>query len=202
VSDPAPTDVKPLTKTRMEAFSDGVIAIIITIMVLELRTPAGFDWAALRGSLHLFLLYAFSFIYVGIYWNNHHHMLHVTQRVTGGALWANLHLLFWLSLVPFTTRWMGESNLATIPVAVYGVSLFMPAVAYYILAQTLRAANGRDSPLARAIGSDRKGLISLVIYATGIALTFWQTWAGLACYVTVALIWLVPDRRIEDRTPQ
>ena len=197
MSEPAPSEVKPLTKTRMEAFSDGVVAIIITIMVLELKTPDGFNLEALRDTYHVFLLYAFSFIYVGIYWNNHHHLLHVVRSISGGVLWANLHLLFWLSLVPFTTSWMGESNLATIPVAVYGVSLLMPAIAYYILAQTLRAANGHDSPISKAIGNDSKGLVSLVIYISGIALTFWQTWAGMACYVTVALIWLVPDRRIE-----
>jgi uncharacterized membrane protein len=189
--------VAPLTKSRLEAFSDGVIAIIITIMVLELKTPEGFDLAALLSLTHIFLLYVLSFVYVGIYWNNHHHLMHAVGRITGGVLWANLHLLFWLSLVPFTTRWMGESHLATLPVAVYGVSLLMPAIAYYILVRTLIAANGRDSAIAHVIGKDVKGVVSALIYAAGIGLTFLSVWAGIACYVTVALIWLVPDRRIE-----
>lgn len=190
--------VKPMTKTRLEAFSDGVIAIIITIMVLELKTPAGINIDALVEVLHTFLLYALSFIYIGIYWNNHHHLMHAAQKINGGVLWANLHLLFWLSLVPFTTRWMGESNLAILPVAVYGVSLLLPAIAYYILVQTLIAANGQDSLIRTAIGKDVKGIISVFIYAAGIALSFWQVWAGIGCYVLVALIWLVPDRRIEN----
>ena len=189
--------VAPLTKSRVEAFSDGVIAIIITIMVLELKTPDGFDLAALMSVAHIFLLYVLSFIYVGIYWNNHHHLMHAVSRINGGVLWANLHLLFWLSLVPFTTRWMGESHLATLPVAVYGVSLLMPAVAYYILVRALIAANGRDSALAHVIGRDAKGVVSALIYALGVGLTFLTVWAGIACYVVVALIWLVPDRRIE-----
>lgn len=187
----------PLTKSRLEAFSDGVVAIIITIMVLELKTPEGHDLKDLMGLAHIFLLYVLSFIYVGIYWNNHHHLLHAVSRITGGVLWANLHLLFWLSLVPFTTRWMGESHLATLPVAVYGASLFMPAVAYFILVRTLIAANGRESVIAHAIGNDVKGIVSALIYLAGIGLTFWNVWAGIACYVTVALIWLIPDRRIE-----
>jgi uncharacterized membrane protein len=189
--------VAPLTKSRLEAFSDGVIAIIITIMVLELKTPEGFDLAALMSLAHIFLLYVLSFVYVGIYWNNHHHLMHAVGRITGGVLWANLHLLFWLSLVPFTTRWMGESHLAALPVAVYGVSLLMPAIAYYILVRTLIAANGRDSALAHVIGKDVKGVVSALIYALGIGLTFLSVWAGIACYVIVALVWLVPDRRIE-----
>jgi uncharacterized membrane protein len=189
--------VAPLTKSRVEAFSDGVIAIIITIMVLELKTPDGFDLAALMSVAHIFLLYVLSFIYVGIYWNNHHHLMHAVSRINGGVLWANLHLLFWLSLVPFTTRWMGESHLATLPVAVYGVSLLMPAIAYYILVRALIAANGRDSALAHVIGRDAKGVVSALIYALGVGLTFLTVWAGIACYVVVALIWLVPDRRIE-----
>ena len=184
-------------KGRLEAFSDGVIAIIITIMVLELKTPDGFDLAALMSVAHIFLLYVLSFIYVGIYWNNHHHLMHAVSRINGGVLWANLHLLFWLSLVPFTTRWMGESHLATLPVAVYGVSLLMPAIAYYILVRALIAANGRDSALAHVIGRDAKGVVSALIYALGVGLTFLTVWAGIACYVVVALIWLVPDRRIE-----
>ncbi|HWU50474.1 MAG TPA: TMEM175 family protein [Asticcacaulis sp.] len=189
--------VAPLTKSRLEAFSDGVIAIIITIMVLELKTPEGFDLAALMSLAHIFLLYVLSFVYVGIYWNNHHHLMHAVGRITGGVLWANLHLLFWLSLVPFTTRWMGESHLAALPVAVYGVSLLMPAIAYYILVRTLIAANGRDSAIAHVIGKDAKGVISALIYALGIGLTFLSVWASIACYVIVALVWLVPDRRIE-----
>ncbi len=192
---------KPLGKGRVEAFSDGVIAIIITIMVLELKTPEGFDLTALLSVKHVFLLYAFSFIYVGIYWNNHHHLLHATHRVTGGVLWANLHLLFWLSLVPFTTRWVGESyhdgQLATWPTAIYGLSLLTPSLAYAILVQTLIRANGANSALSKAIGSDRKGWFSTALYVLGIGLTFWQSWAGIACYVLVACIWLVPDRRIE-----
>ena len=197
------TDVadKPMSKGRLEAFSDGVIAIIITIMVLELKTPAGFTLQALGAIAPTFAMYAFSFIYVGIYWNNHHHLLHAVRRITGGALWANLHLLFWLSLVPFTTRWMGESDFQTWPVVTYGVSLLMPSVAYGVLVQVLIRANGRDSTLAKAIGDDVKGYASTAIYMTGIALTFWQSWAGIACYILVALIWLVPDRRIEKVAP-
>jgi uncharacterized membrane protein len=188
---------RPLGKGRIEAFSDGVIAIIITIMVLELKTPEGFDLQALSTLWPTFSMYVLSFVYVGIYWNNHHHLLHAAHRVSGGVMWANLHLLFWLSLVPFTTRWMGESHFATWPMAVYGVSLFMPAIAYTILLRRLIAVNGADSELARAIRGDAKGYVSLAIYAVGIALSFWQPQAGLACYVVVALIWLVPDRRIE-----
>ncbi len=195
------TVVKPMSKGRLEAFSDGVIAIIITIMVLELKTPNGFTLKALGAIAPTFAMYAFSFIYVGIYWNNHHHLLHAVRRITGGALWANLHLLFWLSLVPFTTRWMGESDFQTWPVAVYGASLLMPSIAYGVLVQVLIHANGRDSTLAKAIGGDVKGYVSTAIYAAGIALAFWQPFVGLACYVLVALIWLVPDRRIEKVTP-
>ena len=192
---------KPMSKGRLEAFSDGVIAIIITIMVLELKTPAGFTLQALGKIAPTFLMYAFSFIYVGIYWNNHHHLLHAVRRITGGALWANLHLLFWLSLVPFTTRWMGDSHFDTWPVVVYGLSLLMPSIAYGILVQVLIRANGQNSTLAKAIGGDIKGYASTAIYIAGIALAFWQPYAGLACYVLVALIWLVPDRRIEKVTP-
>ncbi len=183
-------------KDRLAAFSDGVIAIIITIMVLELKTPAGFDLQALLGVGSTFAWYALSFIYVGIYWNNHHHLLHAVHRVNGTVLWANLHLLFWLSLVPFTTRWMGE-HFETWPVVVYGVSLLMPSVSFGLLVQALIGANGRDSALAKAIGGDVKGYASTAIYMIGIALSFWQKWAGIACYVLVALIWLIPDRRIE-----
>jgi uncharacterized membrane protein len=186
-----------MSKGRLEAFSDGVIAIIITIMVLELKTPDGFDLRALLTLWPTLSMYVLSFIYAGIYWNNHHHLLHAAHKVNGGVLWANLHLLFWLSLVPFATRWMGESHYAALPVAVYGVSLLGPSVAYYILVRCLIAVNGRDSLLARAVGSDFKGLISTAIYVLGIGLSFWQPLAAVACYVCVALIWLVPDRRIE-----
>ena len=196
----AETPAKPMSKGRLEAFSDGVIAIIITIMVLELKTPHGFTLGALGELLPTFAMYAFSFIYVGIYWNNHHHLLHAVRRITGGALWANLHLLFWLSLVPFTTRWMGESDFQTWPVVIYGVSLLMPSIAYAVLVQVLIRANGHDSTLAKAIGGDVKGYVSTLIYLAGIGLAFWQPWAGVACYVLVALIWLVPDRRIEKVT--
>ncbi len=188
--------VTHMSKGRLEAFSDGVIAIIITIMVLELKVPDSATLEALSKIAPTFAAYAFSFIYVGIYWNNHHHLLHAVKRINGGVLWANLHLLFWLSLVPFTTRWMGES-FGTWPVVVYGVSLLMPSIAFAILVQVLIRANGKESELAKAIGGDTKGTISTLIYIAGIALTFWQPWAGLACYILVALIWLVPDRRIE-----
>ena len=197
MTEPADTAPRPLGKGRIEAFSDGVIAIIITIMVLELKTPEGFDLEALSTLWPTFLMYTLSFVYVGIYWNNHHHMLHAANRVSGGVMWANLHLLFWLSLVPFTTRWMGESHFATWPMAVYGISLIMPAIAYTILVRRLIAVNGHDGELGRAIRGDAKGYMSLGIYALGIALSFWQPLAGLACYIVVALIWLVPDRRIE-----
>jgi uncharacterized membrane protein len=166
-------------------------------MVLELKTPAGFDLQALLGVWPTFAMYAFSFVYVGIYWNNHHHLLHAARRVNGAVLWANLHLLFWLSLVPFTTRWMGESDFKTWPVVAYGVSLLMPSISFGLLVQALIGANGRDSALAKAIGGDVKGYASTAIYMTGVGLTFWQCWAGIACYVLVALIWLIPDRRIE-----
>jgi len=188
-------------KGRLEAFSDGVIAIIITIMVLELKTPGGFTLQALGALAPTSFMYAFSFIYVGIYWNNHHHLMHAVRRINGAVLWANLHLLFWLSLVPFTTRWMGENLDHTWPVVAYGVSLLMPSIAFGILVQVLIHANGRDSALARAIGGDLKGYASTLIYVAGIALTFWRCWAGIACYVLVALIWLVPDRRIERNAP-
>ncbi len=185
-------------KGRVEAFSDGVIAIIITIMVLELKTPAGHDIAALLAAWPTLLLYGLSFVYVGIYWSNHHHMLHAVTYVSGGVLWANLHFLLWLSLIPFSTRWMGETDYATWPVAVYGASLLMPSIAYHILMRGLIGVNP-DGVLARAVGRDAKGTISTSLYVAGIGLTFWRNWAGIACYVLVALIWLVPDRRIETR---
>ncbi len=182
---------------RLEAFSDGVLAIIITIMVLELGVPHGTDFAALRPLLPVLLSYVLSFVYLGIYWNNHHHMLHATGRVSGAVLWANLHLLFWLTLVPFVTGWMGENAFARIPTAMYGVVLLMAAIAYWILQQAILSSEGRDSVLARAVGRDIKGKISPVLYAVAIASAFARPWIADAIYVVVALIWLVPDRRIE-----
>ena len=186
-----------MTTTRLEAFSDGVVAILITIMVLELKTPEGHDWPALLALAPVFCAYVLSFVYLGIYWNNHHHMLHVCSRVTGAVLWANLHLLFWLSLVPFTTAWMGEAHLAPLPTALYGGVLMMAGVAYYILKTTLIAAQGPDSQLQAALGSDFKGKISVVLYLVAIALSFVSTWQASLVYAGVALMWLVPDRRIE-----
>jgi len=184
-------------KGRLEAFSDGVIAIIITIMVLEMKVPHGTDLAALRPLLPVFLSYILSFIYVGIYWNNHHHLLQAAKHVSGPVLWANLHLLFWLSLFPFVTGWMGENHFAATPVAIYGCVLLMAAVAYYFLVRTLLAGHGPDSTLAHAIGSDRKGRISVVIYATGIAVAGYLPWLAILLYASNAMVWLVPDRRIE-----
>jgi uncharacterized membrane protein len=186
-----------MQKTRLEAFSDGVIAIIITIMVLEMKVPHATDVAALKPLLPIFLSYVLSFIYVGIYWNNHHHMLHATRHVTGGILWANLHLLFWLSLFPFTTGWTGENHLAPVPVAVYGIVLLMAAIAYYILQRTIIASQGADSLLARALGSDWKGKLSPVLYLTAVVLAFVSPWIASGIYVLVAAIWVIPDRRIE-----
>ena len=185
-------------KTRLEAFSDGVIAIIITIMVLELKVPHGSDLESLQPLLPVFLSYVLSFVYLGIYWNNHHHMLHTVQHVSGGILWANLHLLFWLSLVPFVTGWMGENHFAALPTALYGVVLLMAAIAYWILQNLIIAASGgRESLLAKAVGKDWKGKISPLLYATGILAAFWNQWLADALYVLVAIMWLVPDRRIE-----
>jgi uncharacterized membrane protein len=184
-------------KGRLEAFSDGVIAIIITIMVLELRVPHGADLAALRPMIPVFLGYLLSFALAGIYWNNHHHLLHAAQRVNGNVLWANLFLLFCLSLVPFVTAWMDENHFATIPVALYGMVMLLCAIAYTILAYVLIANHGKDSTLAIAIGSDQKGKISLLLYASAIPLAFVDPRISLACYVTVAVIWFLPDRRIE-----
>jgi uncharacterized membrane protein len=183
---------------RLEAFSDGVIAIIITIMVLELRVPHATTLEALRPLLPVFLSYVLSFVYLGIYWNNHHHMLHATEKVDGGILWANLHLLFWLSLVPFVTSWMGENHFASVPVACYGVVLLMSAIAYTILLRAILKRQGRESMLAAAIGSDFKGKLSPVLYAVAIPAAMWRPWIAGALYVTVALIWLAPDRRIEN----
>jgi uncharacterized membrane protein len=182
---------------RLEAFSDGVIAIIITIMVLELKTPHGPGFEALVPVIPVLLSYVLSFIYVGIYWNNHHHMLHAAETISGAALWANLHLLFWLSLIPFVTAWMDENLLATAPVALYGFVLLMAAVAYYILARVLMRDNGPDSTLAKAFGRDTKGRISIVFYAFGIAASLWHAWIAVAVYVLVAIMWITPDRRIE-----
>ena len=182
---------------RLEAFSDGVIAIIITIMVLELKVPHGSDLATLRPLVPVLSCYALSFVFIGIYWNNHHHMLHAAGKVNGPILWANLHLLFWLSLVPFVTGWMGENRFDALPVALYGAVLLMAGLAYYVLARALATHHGKDSTLAKALGKDTKGIASLVIYATAIALSFVSPSIALALYVLVALIWFIPDRRIE-----
>jgi len=184
-------------KNRLEAFSDGVIAIIITIMVLEMKVPHGESLEALRPLLPVFLSYVLSFVYVGIYWNNHHHMLHASVKVSGAVLWANLHLLFWLSLFPFATGWMGENHFAAWPSALYGVVLLMAACAYWVLQQAIIAAEGPDSLLKSALGNDWKGRISPLLYLLAIASTFWLPWIALLIYVVVALMWLVPDRRIE-----
>src|SRR5213083_2818496 len=185
--------------SRLEAFSDGVLAIIITIMVLELKVPHAVDLAALKPLLPVLLSYVLSFVYLGIYWNNHHHLFQATEQVSGGILWANLHLLFWLSLFPFTTAWMGENHLATIPTAVYGFVLLMAAIAYYVLERAIIAKEGRDSLLARAIGRDWKGKLSPVLYFAAIPLAFVSPWIASGIYVFVALLWLIPDPRIERK---
>ena len=182
---------------RLNAFSDGVIAILITILVLELRIPHGTDWGALQGLVPIFLTYVLSFIFLAIYWNNHHHMLQLTDTVTGGILWANTHLLFWLSLIPFVTGWMGENHFAPLPTALYGVVLMFAGVAYYILEQTIIRAQGANSKLGAAVGSDAKGKISVVLYLSAIPLAFVHQLLSDAIYVAVALMWLIPDRRIE-----
>ena len=186
-------------KGRLEAFSDGVLAVAITIMVLELKVPHDASVAALLALWPVFLSYVLSFIYIGIYWNNHHHMLHATQHVSGGVLWANLHLLFWLSLIPFATGWMGENHFAALPTAVYGGVLLMSAIAYWLLQQCIVAVHGAQSVLAQAVGSDWKGKLSPVAYLSAIGVAWWQSWLSLALYTAVALVWLVPDRRIERR---
>ncbi|HEX3689287.1 MAG TPA: TMEM175 family protein [Solirubrobacteraceae bacterium] len=186
-----------MPKGRLEAFSDGVIAILITIMVLELRTPPGTSWHALGHELPVLSAYALSFVYLGIYWNNHHHMLAAVSRVSGAAMWANLHLLFWLSLVPFSTAWMSEHRFPSTPTAVYGSVLLCAAIAYYLLQTMLLRAEGSRSVLRTAVGSDVKGKISPLLYCVGIGLSFVQVWLAVAVYVAVALIWLVPDRRVE-----
>src|SRR5437867_12717685 len=185
--------------TRLEAFSDGVLAIIITIMVLELKVPHAAELTALRPVLPVLLSYVLSFIYLGIYWNNHHHLFQATEEVSGGILWANLHLLFWLSLFPFTTAWMGENHLAPIPTAIYGFVLLMAAIAYYILQRTIIANQGRESLLGQAIGDDWKGKLSPVLYLAAIPLAFVSSWIAGALYVFVALLWLIPDPRIERK---
>jgi uncharacterized membrane protein len=185
-------------KGRLEAFSDGVIAIIITIMVLELRAPVGDSLGALRPLIPALLSYVLSFVYIGIYWNNHHHTLHAVERVNGPILWANMHLLFWLSLIPFATAWMGENHFAARPVALYGAVMLMAAAAYTLLIRALIAHHGRGSTLARAVGADGKGLVSLALYAVAIAASFFVPALSMALYVAVALIWIVPDRRIEN----
>ncbi len=185
-------------KTRLEAFSDGVLAVIITIMVLEMKVPHGSDWEALQPLLPVFLSYVLSFIYIGIYWNNHHHMLHTVHRVNGSILWANSHLLFWLSLVPFVTGWMGENHFAALPTALYGAVMLMAAVAYWMLQNCIIAVGGgKDALLAKAVGHDRKGKISPLLYAIAIPAAFWNQWLSDALYVAVAVMWLIPDRRIE-----
>ncbi len=187
-----------MEKGRLEAFSDGVIAIIITIMVLEMKVPHGVALSNLTPLIPVFLSYTLSFVYVGIYWNNHHHMLHAVEKINGRTLWANLHLLFWLSLIPFATGWMGENHFAAVPVALYGVGLLMPAIAYYILSRTLIAYQGKSSSLSIALGKDYKGIISMVMYAIAIPLSFVNAWIALVIYIFVAFMWFVPDRRIEN----
>lgn len=186
-----------MNKTRLEAFSDGVLAIIITIMVLELKAPHEGSWDAIRQMGMPFCAYLLSFLYVGIYWNNHHHMLHATKAVSGGMLWANLHLLFWLSLIPFVTDWVGESHLSALPTAAYGVVLLLAALAYWVLQQRILRQEGEASLLARAVGRDLKGKLSPVGYAVGIVAAFWHPWVSAVLYFAVALIWLIPDSRIE-----
>jgi uncharacterized membrane protein len=186
-----------MTKGRLEAFTDGVVAIIITIMVLEMKVPHGADMEALGGALPIFLTYVLSYINIGIFWNNHHHMLHATERVDGRILWANLFLLFWLSLVPFVIRWIDETGFTPLPVAAYGVVLAMSAIAYTLLQSAIIARNGRSSALATAVGSDLKGKLSLAMYVAAVPLAFVKEWIAIMIYIAVALLWLVPDRRIE-----
>jgi len=188
-----------MSKGRLEAFSDGVIAILITIMVLELKVPQRADWDALRPLLPVFLTYVLSFVFLGIYWNNHHHMFHATHQINGKILWANLHLLFWLSLIPFVTGWMGENHFAPLPTAVYGVVLLLAGLAYVLLQHTIIAAQGPNSRLATAVGRDVKGKLSALLYAVAIPSAFVHQWIADALYVVVALMWLVPDRRIESK---
>jgi uncharacterized membrane protein len=186
-------------KNRLEAFSDGVIAIIITIMVLELKVPHNPDFSALLPLWPVFMSYVLSFIYIGIYWNNHHHLMHAVKEVSGGVLWANLHLLFWLSLIPFVTAWMGENHFEAAPTVAYGFVLFMCAIAYSLLVRRLIVHHDKNATLAEAIGDDRKGKISIVLYLVGIALAWFAAWLGFLVYVGVAVMWLIPDRRIERK---
>ncbi|HZL17393.1 MAG TPA: TMEM175 family protein [Polyangia bacterium] len=188
-----------MSKSRLEAFSDGVIAILITIMMLELKIPHGGSWEALRPVLPVFLTYVMSFVFVGIYWNNHHHMLHMVTSIDGRILWANLHLLFWLSLVPFATGWMGENDFAPIPTATYGAILLLCGIAYLVLQNAIIAHQGPQSRLAAAVGGDVKGKVSAVLYAIAIPIAFANRWISEAIYVAVSLMWLIPDRRIESR---
>jgi uncharacterized membrane protein len=187
---------------RLEAFSDGVIAILITIMVLEFKTPEGHDWAALGALSTKFCAYVLSFVFVGIYWNNHHHLCQLTPQVSGAILWANLHLLFWLSLVPFVTAWLGETHLAPVPTAVYGLVMLYAGVAFTILVRTIIASQGPHSPLKAAVGRDQKGWLSIGLYAAAIPIAFVYPWISAAIYTSVALIWLIPDRRIEKQLGQ
>jgi uncharacterized membrane protein len=187
-----------MSKHRLEAFTDGVFAILLTILVLELKIPHGGDWDALRPIAPLFLTYVLSFIFIGIYWNNHHHMLQASERINGSILWANTHLLFWLSLVPFITAWMGENHFAPLPTALYGIVLLMAAIAYTILARLIIAEHGPDSKLAQALGDDRKAKISMLLYASAIPLAFVNQWIADVIYIGVAVMWFVPDRRIEE----
>ena len=186
-----------MSKGRLEAFSDGVIAILITIMVLELRVPRGTDWPVLRPLIPAFLTYVLSFVFLGIYWNNHHHMLHVTDRINGTILWANLHLLFWLSLIPWVTGWMGQNQLAPLPTAVYGGVLLLAALAYLMLQHAIIAQQGAHSKLREAVGKDVKGRLSTGLYVAAVPLAFTNQWIAIGLYVLVALLWLIPDRRIE-----
>ena len=186
-------------KNRLEAFSDGVLAIIITIMVLEMKVPHGETLDSLKPLIPVFMSYVLSFVYIGIYWNNHHHMIHAVHHVNGTILWTNAHLLFWLSLVPFVTAWMGENHFATWPVALYGVVLLMAAVAYYFLAHCLISIHGKDSAFAKSLGNDFKGKISMLIYVLGICLSFVHSWIGVVLYALVAVIWFVPDKRFEEK---
>jgi uncharacterized membrane protein len=191
-----------MTKSRLEAFSDGVIAIIITIMVLQMDAPHSPEWDVLLPLLPKFLSYVLSFVFVGIYWSNHHHMLQASRKVNGAILWANLHLLFWMSLIPFVTDWMGENHFAEAPVAGYGIVLLFSAIAYYLLAQTLIKHHGEKSLIANALGTDLKGKLSILIYVVAILLALVKPWAACSLYVLVAVMWLIPDRRIEKVMPE
>ena len=192
-----PLYVTRMKKSRLEAFSDGVVAILITIMVLELKIPSGVTFDALQPLLPLFLTYVLSFVFLGIYWNNHHHLLHAAEKINGGILWANLHLLFWLSLIPFVTGWMGENHFASLPTALYGVVLLLAAIAYKLLSSAILREQGANSLLASALGRDVKGTISPILYVIAIPMAFLEHWVSYGMYVIVALMWLIPDRRIE-----